>query len=288
MRGTLYRLSFWTLLALSVPVVACNRWRPARAYEVQVQQPGRVAYDATHEVLAAGRYQVVERNDDARRARVRAHAHESNDAQASFIQVEVAPDGRVTLTPSGYLVRADGTIHRKLEAEVEELERAIALRLNGQIGAPTAAVASGGSPAPAPSPPSTPAASSGAVPHAWTERAYDPGTWGSDEFTCIPARIPPEQQSELRLQLSNGQEASVAISIAYAPELCRSPQQCSLPGGCPALGLGDEQQVQALAGRIARKEVSSQATLVARGTPLATLDLSRHGSVAKALAQIKK
>jgi hypothetical protein len=88
--------------------------------------------------------------------------------------------------------------------------------------------------------------------------------------------------------LSNGENAKVAISIAYAPELCRSAKQCKLPGGCPALGLGDEHQVQALAERIAKQEIQSEATLTSRGQPIAKLDLSRHGSIAKALLQIKK
>jgi hypothetical protein len=285
MRRAFRQLLLLTLLAVAAPMPGCNRWRPARVYEVSAKTPGRATYEVTQEVLAAKKYQVLERDDAALSTRVRAHAHESSKTMASFIVVRVSDDGRVTLSPSGYLVRPDGTIHRKLESELEELEFAIANRLNAPPG-PQAWAA----PPPAASspPPATVGTSSGTLPKAWSERAYEPSTWGSDEFTCIPAKIPAEQQAELRLRLSDGQDANVAISIAYAPELCRSPQQCSQPGGCPALGLGDEQQIQALAGRIARKEIGSEATLVARGVPIATLDLSRHGSVAKALTQVKK
>ena len=288
MRRVFRKLLLLTLLALAAPTPACNRWRPARSYEVHAGAPGRQSYAVVQDVLAAKSYRVLGRDDAALQARVRAHANESSEATASFIAFQVHADGRVTLTPSGYLVRPDGTIHRKLENELAELELAIANRLN----VPPGPAGGGQAVPPAPSPlaptPSAENSSPGSLPKAWSERAYEPSTWGSDEFTCIPAKIPAEQQPELRIRLSDGQDAKVSISIAYAPELCRSPQQCSQAGGCPALGLGDEQQVQELAGRIARKEISSEATLVARGMPLAALDLARHGSVAKALSQIKK
>ena len=123
---------------------------------------------------------------------------------------------------------------------------------------------------------------------AWNEAAYDPNTWGPGEFTCLPVKLPKEDQQTLKLKLSNGEEADVAISLAYAPELCRSPSQCPTPGGCPALGLGDAQQVARLAQRLVSKEIRGMATLLHRGQPVATLDLTRHGLVAKAMAQVKQ
>ena len=291
MRRALRNLLFASSLAILAPglMLGCNRWQPARAYQVPPGSAGaKPTYDAVQEVLAANKYQVLEKNDAAFTTKVRSHAHESNEALASFIAIGVEPNGHVVLTPSGYLVRPDGTIHRKLESELEELEYALSQRLNVPLGARQPLP-----PPPVASPSAAPtggagASATGGIPYAWSERAYEPSTWGSDEFTCIPAKIPPEDQSQLRLRLSNGQDASVVISIAYAPELCRSPQQCSLPGGCPALGLGDEQQVAALAGLISNNAVAKEAVLTSRGVPLATLDLSKHGSIAKAMLQVKK
>lgn len=290
MRRALRNLLFATSLAVLAPglTLGCNRWQPARAYQVPPGSAGgKPTYDAVQEVLAASKYQVLEKNDAAFTTKVRSHAHESNDALASFIAIAVEPNGHVVLTPSGYLVRPDGTIHRKLESELEELEYALSQRLNVPLGArqplPPPPVASASA-----APTATASASSTGIPYAWSERAYEPSTWGSDEFTCVPVKIAPEDQSQLRLRLSNGQDATVVISIAYAPELCRSPQQCSLPGGCPALGLGDEQQVAALAGLISSNAVAKEAVLTSRGVPIATLDLSKHGSIAKAMQQGKK
>jgi hypothetical protein len=289
MRRALRDLLFATSLAILAPglTLACNRWQPARAYQVPPGAAGaKPTYDAVQEVLAASKYQVLEKNDAAFTTKIRSHAHESNAAMASFIAVAVEPNGHVVLTPSGYLVRPDGTIHRKLESELEELEYALAQRLNVPLGArqplppPPVVTASAA--------PTASASASSGIPYAWSERAYEPSTWGSDEFTCVPVKIAPEDQGQLRLRLSNGQDATVVISIAYAPELCRSPQQCSLPGGCPALGLGDEQQVAALAGLISNNAVAKEAVLTSRGVPIATLDLSKHGSIAKAMQQVKK
>jgi len=293
MRRALRNLLFATSLAILAPglTLGCNRWQPARAYQVPPGTAGgKPTYDAVQEVLAANKYQVLERDDAAFTAKIRSHAHETNDALASFIGVAVEPDGRIVLTPSGYLVRPDGTIHRKLESELEELEYALSQRLNVPLGArqPLPPPAAPASPAASATPTTTASTATGGIPYAWSERAYEPSTWGSDEFTCVPVKIAPEDQSTLRLRLSNGQDATVVISIAYAPELCRSPQQCSLPGGCPALGLGDEQQVTALAQLISNNVVAREAVLTSRGIPIATLDLSKHGSIAKAMQHVKK
>ena len=107
-------------------------------------------------------------------------------------------------------------------------------------------------------------------------------------FTCLPVRVPQEHQNALALQLSNGEKADLQLSLAYAPELCRSPAQCKLPGGCPALGIGDSERVSRIAGRLSRSEIGAHATLLDGGKPVANIDLSRHGSIVQALSEIKR
>jgi hypothetical protein len=103
----------------------------------------------------------------------------------------------------------------------------------------------------------------------------------------LPVKIPAEDQGTLKLKLSNGEEADLVLSLAYAPELCRSPKQCPLPTGCPALGFGDAQQVNQLAKLLVDKRVGEQATVLHRGQPVVVIDLLSHGLIAKAIAQIK-
>jgi hypothetical protein len=251
------------------------RWREPRTYEVKSSVDPNAAYGVVKQVLAKQQYRTTQQNDAARQITVRAHVDEDDDTNRSFITVTVAEDGRVQLSPSGGLVRADGKVHRSLASEVESVEGRIQeLLQNPQNPPPVAA-------------PSASTATPG-TPMAWNEAAYDPNTWGPGEFTCLPVKLPKEDQQTLKLKLSNGEEADVAISLAYAPELCRSPAQCPLPGGCPALGLGDAQQVSRLAQRLVNKEVQGLAILLHRGQPVATLDLARHGLVAKAMAQVKQ
>jgi hypothetical protein len=259
-------LAFSTLAAAG----GCGRWQPARSYQVEgVGDPER-AYRTAREVLEARSYEVVEQSDAERRVVVRTRVDRDDDQRKSYISVQVTNDGKVVLSPSGFLVRADGSMHAKLSSELDALENDIAAKLRAVPASGEAFAGDAGSP----------------VPVAWTEPAYDPATWGPGDFTCIPIELPPDAQSELRLLLSTGEQADVVLSLAYAPELCRSPSQCTLPKGCPALGLGDAHQVGALAQRLASAEVTSQATLIHRGTPIATLDLGRHGSIAQALSQL--
>jgi len=186
----------------------------------------------------------------------------------------------VHLGASGYLVHPDGTIHKNLNSELASLQKTLSKRL-----------ASGALPPPPPAAPvdvtQTPSAAPGSLPTAWSEPAYDPSVWGHGNFTCLPVKLAAEQQSELSLKLSNGENADVSLSLAYAPELCRSPGECKLPGGCPALGIGDTDHVSRLAGRLSKKEIGPQATLLLKGQPVAIIDLSKHGSIAQAMTEIK-
>jgi hypothetical protein len=213
----------------------------------------------------------VTKDEAARKARLQAHSNDN-----SFIDVEVFA-GDVRLTAAGNLVR-DGKVHRVLTNEMNHFEA----ELQRRFGAGTDPAA-----APVASAPAQPAADTATMPQAWSEPAYDPSVWGNGNFTCLPVRVPPEHQSALTLQLSNGEKADLQLSLAYAPELCRSPAQCKQPGGCPALGIGDPERVNRIAGRLSRGEIGGQATLLDGGKPVAVVDLAHHGSIVQAMSEIK-
>jgi hypothetical protein len=112
--------------------------------------------------------------------------------------------------------------------------------------------------------------------------------WGNGNFTCIPVKVPADHQAALTLQLSNGEKADLQLSLAYAPELCRSPAQCKEAGGCPALGIGDPERVNRIASRLSKGEIGPSATLLDGGKPVANIDLAHHGSIVQALSEIKR
>ncbi|MBV9948084.1 MAG: hypothetical protein JOZ69_14615 [Myxococcales bacterium] len=91
----------------------------------------------------------------------------------------------------------------------------------------------------------------------------------------------PTEEGRLGIRLSSGEEAGVAVRVLYDPRHCRA--QCTVPSGCPAVGLGDPQRVSDLARRLKSGDVGSTATLTLDGKEVSTLDLSTHGAVKAAL-----
>lgn len=259
-----------TMLALGLALaVGCGgRWLPMTPTDVPTQGDAQTSYAAVLDFVGP-KYEVVNKDEAGKKLRLRA---KSNDK--SFIDVEVLA-GDVKLTPAGALVR-DGKVHKVLAHEVSSLEADLKQKL-GAAAAPATSAA----------PAATPVADAGPAPQAWTEPAYDPSVWGNGNFTCLPVRVPAEHQAALTLQLSNGEKADLQLSLAYDPGLCRSPAQCKQAGGCPALGIGDAERVNRLAGRLSRGEVAHLATLLDAGKPVATIDLSHHGSIVQALSEIK-
>lgn len=271
----LRRAACVTVLALSVSA-GCGRWQPPKTYDVATQSDPQSAYSAVLEVAAAKKYTVVAKDDAAKKLRLEAKVSGKEAERKSFIDVEVAA-GSVRLFAAGSLVR-DGKVHKSLSNEMGKLEGELKARLasGGAVAAPPASVAEAPAPAPA-----------AGVPIAWSEPAYDPSVWGNGNFTCLPVKVPAEHQGALTLQLTNGEKADLQLSLAYAPELCRSPAQCKVAGGCPALGIGDPERVSRIAGRLKRGEIGAQAVLLDGGAAVATIDLSRHGSIQQAMSEIK-
>jgi len=280
MRSVARALGFCCLLTALGPLACGNRFRPIESHDVAVAADPNQTYALVLDALKSEKYQIVDQDAAAHGVRVRSHIDEHDASRVSLISLQV--DGAaVHIGAAGYLVHPDGTIHKSLNSELASLQKSLSKRL---LSAGPIAPTRPPPPAELPPPPNAPP---GSLPAAWSEPAYDPSVWGHGNFTCLPIKIPADQQSQLSLKLSNGENADVLLSLAYAPELCRSPGECKLPGGCPALGIGDTERVSRLAGRLSKHELSSQATLLLKGQPIAIIDLGKHGSIAQAMTEVK-
>ena len=283
-RFTLLLLVF---LLIGASFAGCARWAQPRAYGVKGTTDPNTAYQAVQGVVAQQGYRILKSDDAARSLELRTHTDESTD-KVTTITVKVDDGGAVTLTPAGFLVRPDGTVHKRVDQELATLETAISERLGGGATPPpsssaSASAASGGAP---PTIGGALAAGAGSrTPEAWVEPASDTARWGTGNFTCLPVHIPAEDTSLIALKLSTGEIANVTLSLAYDAALCRSPAVCGQADGCPALGIGDTQQVQALAQLVGSQKVSPKATLLYKGQATVLVDLSRHGSIAQGMGQ---
>ncbi len=254
-----------TLAALAA--TACG-WRQQPPHDVAGLADPHATYAVVLETLQSERYIIIDQDAAGLAVRVRSHVEESDPAHVNVILLRVDA-GAVHLSASGHLVRPDGATHRSLNSELASLHQALQKKL----------AASGQSPSSVAAQPLAPI--TGLLPVAWSE----PASNGRGTFTCLPNKLAVEEQTQLSLTLSNGETADVSLSLAYAPERCRSPAACKLPGGCPALGISDSERVLRLAGRLSRHEIGPLALLSLRGQPIATIDLSKHGSIAEAMAQ---
>jgi hypothetical protein len=272
-------LGFCCLL-VALASAGCQGWRPPVSHDVAGLGDPNATYTAVLSTLQSQKYALIDQDPAARAVRVRSHVDEHEPSHLSVILLQV--DGAaVHISASGYLVHPDGMIHHSLSSELALLQK----HLEKALGTGPAPAAPPSAPSTAAMLPAPPPAPPGSLPASWSEPAYDPKVWGPGNFTCLPVKIAPDDQSQLTLKLSNGENADVSLSLAYAPALCRSPGECKLPGGCPALGIGDPDHVSRIAGRLSRHEVGPLATLILRGQPIATIDLSKHGSIAQAMTE---
>jgi hypothetical protein len=261
------RAAYAAVLALAL-CVGCGRWQPAKTYELTSQGESQGRYGAVLEVVNAEKYKIASQDPAGYRLRVVAKANDK-----SFIDVEVTP-GSVRLKPAGHFVRGD-KVHKALNSELKALESKLAQRLGVARAAEPSAPATAQALVPS------------GLPQSWSEAASDPAVWGGGNFTCLPVHVPAEHKAALTLKLSTGENADVELSLAYAPELCRSTQRCKVAGGCPALGIGDSERVNRLAARLKKGEVNGQATLFDGGSAIVSIDLSTHGSIAQSLSEMK-
>ncbi|HYQ44827.1 MAG TPA: hypothetical protein VER11_22735 [Polyangiaceae bacterium] len=273
-RGFRARLGLGLLLA-ALGATACGGWRMPPPHQVPALTDASASYLVVLDTLKNEHYAILEQDAATRTVRVRSHVDEKSASRVTVILLHVQ-DSAVYLSASGYLVRPDGTAHHALISELASLHEALQKKFGGAT--PGTSSASGASLA-------APAAPAGSLPLAWSEPASNSAVWGSGNFTCLPIKLADEEQTQLTLHLSNGETADVLLSLAHAPELCRSPSQCKLAGGCPALGIADAERVSRLAARLSKHEVGPLATLYSRGQAIAVIDLSKHGSIAQAMTE---
>jgi len=260
-------------LAAALGTVGCGgRWRPQQPHDVAGLSDPNATYTAVLDALKSQKYRIIEQDAAARIVSVRAHVGERDPEGENVIKLRV-DNASVHLSATGYLVHRDGSTHRTLNSELATLQK----QLQKKLGAASSVSSASSTPAPA--------TASSVLPIAWSEPAYDPSVWGRGNFTCLPIKLADQEQAQLTLKLSNGENADVLLSLAHAPELCRSPAECKLAGGCPALGIADAERVSRLAARLSKHEIGPLATLLSKGQPVATIDLSKHGSIAQAMAE---
>jgi len=266
------RLGFSLLLAALG--ASCAGWRQQPPHDVPSLVDPNATYAVVLDTLRSKKYAIIDQDTAARAVRVRSHVDEHDPKRVNVISLRV--DGSaVHLSASGHLVHPDGTTHHALNSELASLHEALQKNLGGS--SPSSANASSAQPLASAAP--------GTLPVAWSEPASDASVWGRGNFTCLPIEIADEQQTQLSLKLSNGETADVLLSLARAPELCRSKAACRLPAGCPALGIADAERVARLAGRLSSHEIGPLSTLLLRGQPVATVDLGKHGSIVQAMTE---
>lgn len=259
------------LLVLALIGSGC-RWQSDHPHIVTGQAGPDASYRTLLDVLADQKYQVVEQSEAQRTVRVRAHVNESSPSEASFIIADVDTSGTVRLVPSGYLVHDDGKVHARLLSETDDLRRKIERKMGAAVAvAPTASSSARAF---------VPQASA-TLPRGFYQPA--PPGHGEGELTCLPVHL--VDSGDLRLRLSNGEESDVVIALDNSPGICTS--ECRAPDGCPALGVGDREKVERLAARLAKGQIDWEAQIVAKGSPIAVIDLSRHRFIKQALAHAR-
>lgn len=252
-------LGLGLLLAALATTACAGAWPVPPPHAVPALADPTASYLVVLDTLKNENYTIIDQDPAARNVRVRAHIDEHSPKRVSVILLHVE-GSTVYLSASGFLVHQDGTAHPRLVSELASLHQALQAKL-GTGPAPAAALVA------APS----------ALPVAWTE------TGSGGTLTCLPVKLAEEEQTQLSLKLSNGETADVSLSLA--PGMCHSPTACKVPGGCPALGIADNDRVSRLAGRLSKHEIGPLATLLSRGQAIVVVDLSKHGSIAQAMSE---
>jgi len=150
-----FTLALACLVTLLSGPIACAHWAPLTDHPTQAQVDPATAYAAVLKVAAERQYNILEQRDAERSVQLRAHVDENKSDHVSFITVRVDPAARITITPSGSLVK-NNKVHPRLSSEVTYFEDALRGELKHSAASAPAPVAA--LPPPPPPPPAETAA----------------------------------------------------------------------------------------------------------------------------------
>lgn len=145
-----FTLALACLVTLLSGPVACAHWAPLSDHPTQAQVDPATAYAAVLKVAGERQYNILEQRDAERYVQLRAHVDENKSDHVSFITIRVDPAARISITPSGTLVK-NNKVHPRLSSEVTYFEDALRGELKRSAAsapAPAAAL-----PPPPPPPP---------------------------------------------------------------------------------------------------------------------------------------
>jgi len=148
------------------------------------------AFAAAIKVASERQYNVLERRDPDRYLHLRAHVDENKSDHPSFITIKVDATGRITLTPSGNLVK-NNKVHPKLSSEITYFEDA----LRGELKHSAASASAAASALPPPPPP-PPAESASALPPPPPSTAAPSKPAPSPKPQAAPSKAPAPPKSK--------------------------------------------------------------------------------------------
>jgi hypothetical protein len=119
--GIVERMRLALLTFVIMLSCACNRWEPNVPRQLAFTDP-ITAHEATLATLRLRGYTLLENDPGRHFVRVLAQTGSTDSSGGSYLNFQIFPNGVLTVTATGRLVRdGGGSIHRKLAEEMDDL-----------------------------------------------------------------------------------------------------------------------------------------------------------------------